>query len=81
MILISCFYYNLNYINEDQHGEVKKVIIYGVVRSDERGMSKCIIQKEMTCKEDKVCAQDNLKVAHLKWDSSIDGLLMLTFSY
>ena len=50
-------------------------MLYDVIRSDGRGVPKCIDQKGMTCKEEKIRAQGTLKVAHLKGDSTIDGLL------
>ena len=50
-------------------------MIYCIVRSDGRGVSKCIVQKEMSCKEDKIRARGTLKIAHPKDDSIIDGLL------
>ena len=54
-------------------------MIYGVPRSNGRGVPKYIVQKEMTCKEEKVCAWGTLKVAHLKGDSTIDGLLTISY--
>ena len=54
-------------------------MIYGVVRSDGRGLPKCVIQKEFTRKEDKARARGTLKVAHLKGDSKIDGLVALSY--
>lgn len=54
-------------------------MIYGVVRSDGRGVPKCIAQKEMTRREDKIRARGTLKVAHLKGDSTIDGLLAISY--
>ena len=55
-------------------------MIYGVVRSSGRGVPKCVIQqKEMTHKEEKNCAQGTLRVAHLKGDSKIDGLVALSY--
>ena len=51
----------------------KKVMVYGVIRSDGRGVPKCIIQKEMTRKEEwKNCVHGTLKIAHLHSDSTID---------
>ena len=47
-------------------------MIYGVVRSSGRGFPKCVMQKEMTCKEEKNRARGTLRVAHLKGDSKID---------
>ena len=47
-------------------------MIYGVVRSSGRGVPNCMMQKEMTRKEEKNRARGTLRVAHLKGDSKID---------
>ena len=54
-------------------------MIYGVVWSSGRGVPKCAMQKEKTHKEEKICAQGTLRVAHLKGDSKIDGLVALSY--
>ena len=56
----------------------KKVMIHGVVRSDGRGFPKCIIQKEATSKSEKEQRRGTLKVALLRGDSKIQGLLALS---
>ena len=53
-------------------------MIHGVVRSDGRGFPKCIFQKEDTAKADKEKARGVLKVALLKGDSKVQGLLALS---
>ena len=44
-----------------------------------RGVPKCVMQKEMTRKEEKNRARGTLRVAHLKGDSKIDGLVALSY--
>ena len=57
----------------------KKVLIYVVVWSSWNGVPKCEMQKEMTCKEETICAQGTLGLSHLKGDSRIDGLVALSY--
>ena len=46
-----------------------------------RGVPKCVMQKKMTRTEEKNCARGTLRVAHLKGDSKIDGLVALSYYY
>ena len=55
----------------------QKVMIYGVARSDKRGVPKCVEQKTYSKREDVEKARGTLKVAHLKGYSNIDGLIAI----
>ena len=59
----------------------KKVVIHGVVRSDGRKVPKCIFQNEVTEKSDKEKARGKFKVALMKGDSGVQGLLSLSYYY
>ena len=54
-------------------------MVYGVVRSDGRGVPKCIEQKEAKGNIAKDQARVNLKVAYLNGDSKINGLVALSY--
>ena len=54
-------------------------MIHGVVRSEGRGVTKFIFQKEYTTKSGKEKARGALKVALLKGDSKVQGLLALYY--
>ena len=56
----------------------QKVMIYGVARSDKRGVPKCVEQQVYSKKENIERACGFLKVAHLKGDSNIDGLIAIS---
>ena len=47
-------------------------MVYGVVRSDNRGVPKCIVQTAVTKKNELEKVRGTLKVAHLKGDSKIE---------
>ena len=57
----------------------QKVMIYGVARSDNRGVPKCVHQVAVTKKSDLEQARGTLKVAHLKGDEKIPGLVALSY--
>ena len=59
----------------------KKVMIHGVMRSDGHGVPKCVFQKEATAKADKEKARGTLKVALLKGDYKVQGLLEPSYYY
>ena len=65
----------------DQFGGQKKVMIHGVVRSNRRGVPKCIFQKEATEKAEKEKSRGTLKVDLMKIDSKVQGLLALSYYY
>ena len=54
-------------------------MIYGVVRSDGRGVPNCIMQSVCSGKEERERARGTLKVAHLKCESQLDGLLAISY--
>jgi len=54
-------------------------MIYGVARSDNRGVPKCVYQDAVTKKSDLEQARGTLKVAHLKGDEKIPGLIALSY--
>ena len=56
-------------------------MIHGVVRSDGRKVPKCIFQNEVTEKSDKEKARGKFKVALMKGDSGVQGLLSLSYYY
>ena len=51
---------------------------YSVVRSDHRGIPKCIKQSTVTKKNELEKVRGTLKVAHLKGDDKIRGLVALS---
>ena len=51
---------------------------YGVVRSDNRGVPKCIEQTTVTRKTELEKVRGTLKVAHLKGDNKITGLIAVS---
>jgi hypothetical protein len=53
-------------------------MIYSVARSDNRGVPKCVYQDAVTKKLDLEQARGALKVAHLKGDEKIPGLIALS---
>ena len=55
------------------------VIIYGVVRSDGSGVPKYIDNKEAKVKVEKQQSRGTLKVAHLKGDTQLQGLLAILY--
>ena len=50
-------------------------MFHGVARKDGRGVPGCLHQAEVTGKMEKAKARWTLKVAHLKGDSNIPGLV------
>ena len=57
----------------------QKVMAYGVVRSDNRGVPKCVHQDAVTKKSDLEKCRGTLKVAHLRGDDKIKGLVALSY--
>ena len=57
----------------------QKVMAYGVARSDNRGVPKCVHQDAVTRKTDLEQVRGTLKVAHLKGDDKIKGLVAISY--